>query len=611
MYMLKNIKIFLFFLIVVLILEFSGLYIYTFYVVSEPVGLPNLESNTFIYDRNGKKMGELQGTISRVPVPLGQIPEYVQNAFVSVEDERFYYHSGIDLRAIARAFYGNIQQGVIVQGGSTITQQVIKIYYLSSEKTYARKIREAMLALQFENTHDKSEILELYLNGIYLGEGAYGVQAASRIYFDKDVKDLTLSEGVILAGLARAPGHYNPYVNPRGLKGRRGVILDKMLAQGMLEWTAAEEARKAPMEFRKRDQPVKRSGQSYYIDHVVEEAVRLVGKEAVYGGGLRIRTSFEPTVQSMVDGVLSEESLQDDKIQYSLVLLDSKKGEIISMVGGRSYEATRGFNRATQLKRQPGSTLKPVAVYAPAFELGYRPESLVEDTSRSWSGYTPRNYDDESWGSITVERAVQWSRNIAAVWLLDRIGVDQGYFFTRKLGIKLDEGDRNLALALGGLTKGVSPLEMAGAYSCFANGGIYNPPHSITLIEDASGKVIYRPPNATPVMKEATASLMTEVLKTVVRAGIGTEAGVAGYEVAGKTGTTELPGNGQFKGIRGNKDAWFVGYVDRYTCAVWVGYDEKDMDQQHYLKAWGGTKSAEIFGRVMGRIMLSSMENPQ
>jgi len=186
--------------------------------------------------------------------------------------------------------------------------------------------------------------------------------------------------------------------------------------------------------------------------------------------------------------------------------------------------------------------------------------------------------------------------------------LDQGYFFTRKLGIKLDEGDRNLALALGGLTKGVSPLEMAGAYTCFANGGNYNPPHAITLIEDASGKVIYRPPNATPVMKETTASQMTEVLKTVVRAGIGTEAGVSGYEVAGKTGTTELPANGQFNGIKGNKDAWFVGYVDRYTCAVWVGYDEKDMDQQHYLKAWGGAKSAEIFGRVMSKVLLSPME---
>ncbi|MFZ5651897.1 MAG: transglycosylase domain-containing protein [Bacillota bacterium] len=603
----KYIKLFMLFLVIVLILEFSAIYIYSYYVVSQPEEPPALESNSFVYDRHGNITGELYGKVNRVPVPLEQIPVHVRNAFVAVEDERFYLHSGVDLKAILRAFYGNLRQGEIVQGGSTITQQVIKIYYLTSEKTYVRKIREAIMALQFEYSHDKSQILALYLNGIYLGEGTYGVQAASKYYFNKDVKDLTLSEAATLAGMARAPGHYNPYTHPRGVKGRRGVILDKMVAQGYADWKAAEEARQAPLELRDRNKNDKKAGESYYIDHVVDEAIRLVGKEAVFGGGLRIRTAYDPYVQSLVDSALAGEYFQDDRIQNALVLLDSEKGEIISMSGGRSYGATRGFNRATQMKRQPGSTLKPVAVYGPAFELGYRQDSMVEDMPRSWGGYSPRNYDDDFWGSITLERALQWSRNLPAVWLLDRIGIDPGYSFALKLGIKLDERDRHLALALGGLTRGVTPLEMAGAYACFANGGYYNPPRAITLIEDSSGKVVYRPPQPVPVMKPDTASMMTDALKSVVRGGIGTEAAVAGYEVAGKTGTTELPDSGQYKGIRGNKDAWFVGYVGRYTCAVWVGYDEKDMDLDHYLKTWGGTRAAQIFGRVMGRVILSGL----
>lgn len=599
----RHVKLFLLFLVIVLILQFSAIYIYSYYVVSKPEEPPALESNSFVYDRHGNITDELYGKINRVPVPLEQIPVYVRNAFVAVEDERFYQHSGVDLKAILRAFYGNLRQGEIVQGGSTITQQVIKIYYLTSEKTYARKMREALMALQFEYSHDKSQILALYLNGIYLGEGTYGVQAASNYYFNKNVKDLTLAEAATLAGMARAPGHYNPYTHPRGVKGRRGVILDKMVAQGYADWKAAEEAREAPLELRDRNKNGRKAGESFYLDHVVDEAIRLVGKEAVFGGGLRIRTAFDPEVQSLVESNLAQEHLQDEKVQNALVLLDSEKGEIITMSGGRSYEAARGFNRATQMKRQPGSTLKPVAVFGPAFELGYGIYSVVEDSPRSWGGYSPRNYDDEYWGSITVERALQWSRNLPAVWLLDRIGVDRGYSFALRLGIKLDERDRNLALALGGLTRGVTPLEMAGAYASFANGGYYIPPHTITQIEDSSGKVVYRPPQPVPVMKPGTAAMMTEALKAAVRGGIGVEAAVAGYEVAGKTGTTELPDSGQFKGVRGNKDAWFVGYVGGYTCAVWVGYDEKDMGPDHYLKTWGGTKAARIFGRVMGGVM--------
>lgn len=602
-------KIFLALLLIVLGVEFAALFIYTYTVVSQPVSYSDLDRNTFIYDRQGRQIADLHGKASRVPVSLDRVPGHVRNAFIAIEDERYFDHSGVDPRAIARAFFSNVREGEIVQGGSTITQQVVKMHFLSPEKTYARKYREAILSLQFENTHSKSGILEIYLNDIYLGEGAYGVQAASQKYFNKDVGDLSLAEGALLAGITRAPSHLDPFNNPSGALDRRNTVLDKMAELGMADSLSAQKARESPLALRDRP-PSGENFASYYIDHVIDEAVQLVGDHAVFGGGLKITTAYDPAVQSAVDRALAGEKFPDDLVQCGLVLLNSQTGEILSMVGGRSYEAVRGFNRATQLKRQPGSAMKPLAVYGPAFELGYSKDTIVEDTPRSWNGYAPHNYDGGSWGGITAQKAVQWSRNIAAVWLLDRIGVDRGYEFASRLGIKLDKDDRHLALALGGLTRGVSPLEMAGAYACFANGGNYSPPHAVTLIEDSGGRVIYEAPGPIPVMKESTAALMTDVLKSVVRGGTGRPAAVQGFEMAGKTGTTELPGDGRHKGAGGNKDAWFAGYVGHYTGALWVGYDEKDMGGRHYLKR-GGDMAAGIFGRVMASVLEEDGQFPE
>jgi 1A family penicillin-binding protein len=599
---LNGIKIFLLLLAAVLVLEFSALFYYSYSVVSQPVTYADLNRNSFIYDRSGRQLADLHGQASRVPVSLDRVPQHVQKAFIAIEDERFFDHAGVDPRAIARAFLGNVREGEIVQGGSTITQQVIKTHFLSPEKTYARKYREALLSLQFENTHSKSEILEIYLNDIYLGEGAYGVQAAAKNYFNKDVGELSLAEGALLAGITQAPSHFDPYDNPAGAVGRRNTVLDKMVKLGMADSAAAREAQGSPLALRDRDRPPGKASELFYIDHVIDEAVRLVGNEAVFGGGLKISTAYDPAVQWAVDRAVSREKFQDELVQCGLVLLDSQTGEILSLVGGRSYEAVRGFNRATQLRRQPGSAMKPLAVYGPAFEEGYGKDFIVEDSPRSWNGYTPRNYDGGYWGNITVERALRWSRNVAAVWLLDRIGIDRGYEFASRLGIRLEKEDKYLSLALGGLTRGVSPMEMAGAYACFANGGSYTPPHAVTLIEDHDGKVLYKAPGPVPVMKQSTAALMTEVLKSVVREGTGRPAAIKGFAVAGKTGTTELPGDRRRKAGGGNKDAWFVGYVGRYTGALWVGYDERDMDDRHYLTR-GGDMAAGIFGRVLDSVL--------
>ncbi|MFZ5597496.1 MAG: transglycosylase domain-containing protein [Bacillota bacterium] len=600
--MLKNIKIFLVILLVVLIIGFSAIFYYSYTVLSQPVGLLKMETNTVILDRRGSLMTELHGEKNRIPVSLDQVPENVRNAFIAIEDERFFSHSGVDLRAILRAFYDNTRKGEIVQGGSTITQQVIKMYYLSSERTYARKAKEAVLSMRFESSHDKKEILELYLNGIYLGEGAYGIQAASRTYFGKDASELTLAEGALLAGLTRAPSYYDPYLNPDAAQKRRNLVIDKMQELRLINSVDADRVRRAPLEL--KPAPIRDEGKkSFYIDNVIDEAINIVGREAVYQGGLKITTAYDPAMQSVMDRVIEGEDFQDDRVQCAVVLLDSEKGEILSLAGGRKYSTARGLNRATQMRRQPGSAIKPVAVYGPAFEMGYGEDSMVEDIQRDWAGYRPKNYDGQYWGRITIERAVQWSRNLAAVWLLDRIGVDRGYEFASRLGIKLEDSDRTLALALGGLTSGVTPLEMAGAYSAFASGGYYTPPHAITSIEDSSGKVIYRTPKPVLVMKPSTAARVTNVLKSVVSGGTARQSAVRGYEAAGKTGTTELPPAPTFKGLRGNKDAWFVGYVDKYTCSVWVGYDEKDMDRSHYLTTWGGWRSGIIFRKIMEGIL--------
>lgn len=598
-----RIKIFLKILAVILLLEFAVLYAYSYWVISEPPSLSSLDQNTLVYDRNGNELIQLQGRESRVPVALERVPLHVQKAFIAIEDERFYLHRGVDPRAILRALYRNIMKGEIVQGGSTITQQVIKTYYLTAERTYARKFREALLSLQYENNNNKDKILEMYLNGIYLGAGAYGVQEASRVYFGKDAGELSLTEGALLAGITRAPGEYDPYINPVSAMERRNTVISKMAALNLVDQAVAVEAIQSPLGIIDRRQSNNKLRHSFYVDHVIEEAISILGENAVYGRGLKIRTAFDPHMQSVADKVITEEKFPDDIIQGALVLLESKKGEIVSMVGGRNYQITRGFNRATHLRRQPGSAFKPISVYGPAFELGYRQDSIIQDSFRSYGGYIPRNSGGEYWGGIIVRKALQWSRNAAAVWLLNEIGVDQGYKFALRLGIKLDEEDRHLALALGGLNRGISPLDMAGAYSSFDNGGFYISPHAIIQIEDEKGEVIYRSPEPVQVMSPNTAQNITEVLKAVVSRGTGTMARVSGHEAAGKTGTTEIPDSGRLKGLKGNKDAWFVGYVGGYTCSVWVGYDERDMDRFHYLKMYGGDKPAVIFNRVMSDVL--------
>ncbi|OPY58423.1 MAG: Penicillin-binding protein 1F [Pelotomaculum sp. PtaU1.Bin035] len=555
-----------------------------------------------LYEENGNLLSEIHGEVNRTPVPLYIIPAYVQKAFIAIEDERFYSHSGVDLKAILRATVSYYKSGRITEGASTITQQVIKLYFLSPEQSLRRKVREAVLALEFERRYNKDIILELYLNRVYFGEGAYGIQSAAKVYYNKDSDALTPDEGALLAALVQAPSVYDPFINPEAALLRRNVVLEKMIQQNIISKDQGREAQQKPIDL-KSDVKIENQ-HSYFIDYIMEQAAMVVGDNQLFKGGLKIYTTLEPEIQKKAEIVFAQSDLfPSSGVEAALAMVDNSTGAVKALVGGRQYEANRGFNRATQLSRQPGSTFKPIAVYAPAFELGYGLDSIISDTPFKVGNYEPRNSDGGFYGPVTIRTAMQWSRNVAAVRLLNQIGVDEGYEMANKMGFELVEEDRCLPLALGGVTKGVSPLQMAGAYAAFANNGIYIKPYAIKHIEDSQGHVIYRHPGGIQIMKATTAEMMKSALRTVVDSGTGYRARIRGVEVAGKTGTTELPDTPVFRGLTGNKDAWFVGFAGRYTAAVWMGYDEKDMDRQHYLTSFGGNQPAEIFRQVIASVM--------
>ncbi|NLW06816.1 MAG: PBP1A family penicillin-binding protein [Clostridia bacterium] len=574
----------------------------------------NLAMTTFIYDKDGQLVEELHGEQNRVIVSLDQVPINLQNAVIAIEDERFRQHHGVDLKAILRAFWTNLRSGDIREGGSTITQQLAKNAFIENptEKKYSRKIQEALMAIQLERTYTKDEILENYLNIVYLGPGIYGVEAASHYYFGKSVSELDLAEAAMLAGIIQSPGTYSPFDKEKlpAAKKRQAQVLNNMVRLGFIEAEQAEAAKAQELEFHQasKTDAVKFP---YFIDTVIDEASTLLEKEGLsssllYQGGLRIYTTLDPRIQSEMERVYQDEKNfppgTDERIvESAMVVIDHRSGEVRGIVGGRNYTTRRGFNYATQSERQPGSTIKPLVVYGPALEQGYSPAYVLDDIPVSYPGnppYAPANYDHRYRGLISMREAIRWSVNIPAVKMLNIIGIDSGYEFGCRLGLPLQASDRNLSLALGGLTTGVSPLQMAAAYGAFANQGIYIEPHVVTKITDRNDRVLVEVrPNKKAVMSEQVAYIMTDMLTTVVNSGTGTNARL-NRPVAGKTGTTSLPDLPEYRGKNGSKDAWFVAYTPELVAAVWMGYDPTD--PKHYLRnAAGGGHPALIWKKVI------------
>lgn len=550
-----------------------------------------------VYDRNGNMMGELSVDRSE-PVDSDKIPDLVKKAFVATEDRRFYEHKGVDLWSIGRAAVKDVMARSLVEGGSTITQQLAKNIFLSRDKTFFRKATEMSIAMALENHKTKDEIITLYLNRIFFGQKAYGIKAASQRYFGvSNLEDLELWQIASLAAIPKGPSKYNPVSNPELSKQRRAVVLDLMFEQGYISAEERDEAKAVDYDY---TPPVKNESYLAFKDYVIKEAEEKYGltEDDLNRGGYKIYTTMDAQAQKAVEKAFDnddffEKSKDDQPVQASIVIMNHENGSLIALLGGRDYQR-KGFSRI-ESRRQPGSAFKPIVSYGPALESGkFNVNSQISNEKQCFGDYCPRNLHGYS-KTIDLTTALTKSENIPAVWLLNQVGVKTGVKYAEEMGIKMDKNDTNLAIALGGLTYGTNTMEMAGAFSVYANGGEYNEPYSIKLIKDHDGKDLfkYNPPKPKRVFSETTAYHMTQMLQNVVNDGTGRRAKID-RPLAGKTGTTQhgIPGLKSSK----NRDVWFVGYTPEWTAAIWEGYDNPD--KNHLLNGSSG-QAASLFSTIM------------
>jgi penicillin-binding protein 2A len=558
----------------------------------------NQSQSSIIYDKDGHEITKLHADENREYVEFSRIPDIVKKAFVDTEDARFYQHSGIDFLGIARAVYKDVRAGGAVEGASTITQQLAKNVYLNNTKSIWRKSQEALIAINLERNYSKDQILEFYLNEIYFGHGNYGVQAASKFYFGKDVSKLDLAEAATLAGLPKAPNTYSPVQNYEKSVERRKTVLSLMVSNGAITQQQADEAAKEKLNLVGKDTNKDESAQTF-IDYVLQEAEDKydITEDQLYRGGYQIYTTLDMQAQKAMANAFANPKLfpnsrSKDPVQAGMVIIDPHTGAIPAMMGGRDY-VTKGLNRALT-RRSVGSTFKPIAVYGPALENGWHVYDMIKDEKTTYpGGYTPSNWDgDAYWGQVNMVDALKRSKNAPAVWLLNEIGMDTSFKYLDRFGIPYDKSkDRKLGIALGDID--VSPFNMAKAYSAFANNGVIIEPHVIAKIKDSDGNVTDPKLGTTTVVSEKTANTMTSLLMGVVNDGTA-KAAQMNRPVAGKTGTTQMPGTS------GNRDAWFVGYTPEYVGAVWMGYDKSDTST-NYLRQ-GSEVPSKFFSVVMTQV---------
>lgn len=507
---------------------------------------------------------------NRLVVSMQRIPDLLAKAFVAAEDARFYEHPGVDIWSIFRALFHNIRAGAKAQGGSTITQQVTRSLLLSRKKVYSRKIKEAILAYRIDSVLSKDEILYIYLNQIYLGEGSYGVEAAARTYFAKSVKDLTLAQMAMLAGLPQAPSRYSPLKDLQVAKKRQAYVLNRMAEDGYITPEAAREAFAESLSLKYEREEFR--GIEYYLQQVSKYVAGKYGAKKLSAGGLTIYTCLDPEIQqSAGDAIrrgiasLSQQQKNGKNPQAAMVVMETATGKVRAVVGGTGFTRSQ-FDRAIQARRQPGSAFKPI-VYAAALEKGFRPDSVLLDEPLRLAGagrgktWEPQNFDNSYSGPTTLADGLIYSRNIIAVKLLQEVGIKNTVRMARSLGIH-SRLKADLTLALG--SSGISLLEMTGAYSAFANNGNYLPPIFVEKIIDRHGNILEEnSPTKARAMSEKTANQINSILQGVIRQGTGQKAQGLKKITAGKTGTTD-----------NNMDAWFIGYTRLFLAGVWIGHDK-------------------------------------
>ena len=528
--------------------------------------------DTVVYASNGRSvLAVLRGNESRVLVKTEDIAPIMRQAIVSVEDQRFYEHDGVDVRGIARALWQDVRQQSIVEGGSTITQQFVKNAYIRNEKTLARKVREAALAWQLEQVWEKDRILTAYLNTIYFGHGAYGIQQAARAYYKKSAKELGLADSALLAGIPADPTRYDPAVNPRSATFRRRHVLSMMLAQGKITQRQFERADKAPLPVPEDIRlPGTQGPAPYFVNYVKDELVAKYGAGRVFGGGLKVKTTIDLELQLKARAAIEKILPNPDGPAAALVAIDPQTGAVKAMFGGRNFRESQ-FNLAAQAKRQPGSAFKPIVLatamnegISPVTELVSKPVS-IDAGDRIWR---VTNYDKTYLGDVSLSRAMVSSDNTVYAQLTDLVGPKAIVKTSHQLGIRSRLAPY-FSIGLGSVA--VSPLEMARAYATIANEGrrvdgseFENRPRVVEEVARfRSSRVDVNAPVPKQVMDEGHAELLTDILENVVESGTGRRAAISGRDVAGKTGTTDNYG-----------DAWFVGYTPELVVAVWVGYSD-------------------------------------
>ncbi|GAA0612781.1 PBP1A family penicillin-binding protein [Virgibacillus siamensis] len=607
--------------LVVIVLTIMSVSIWIFSIIQDAPELSPEELQTpfssQIFDEDGEFVTTLFKEQNRIKVDIQEVPDKMKQAVTSIEDRRFYQHNGIDIRRILGAMVANIEKGWGSEGGSTITQQVVKRTILSPEKTLTRKIKEAYLAVQLEQKYSKNQILQMYLNNIYYGNGAYGLATASKTYFGiEDLSKLNVSQMALLAGLPNAPSYYDPFDYPKRAADRRNDVLNAMIVTGAITEKQAEQAESVPVKQligkqkkvnRNQNQPYKAFVDQVYHELVVER--KIVSDEQFYQGGLKIYTTLDVDVQKKVYRLLKSDKINypDKQFEAGIALIDTQTGAIRAVGGGRDFMAIGDTNYGAQEKNPPGSTFKPIIDYGPAIEyLNWSTAHTLVDEPYSYSDGTPiHEWDGEYWGEMTMRRALAWSRNIPALKTFQAVGGKKAGAFAGKLGIKLEKPVFESA-AIGGLSSGVTPLQLAGAYAAFGNGGIYHKPYTVTKIVFQNGKEKKMHHDSKRAMHDYTAYMITDMLKTVINTGTGTAAAIPGVPAAGKTGSTNIPEHLREKYNIGDGllDSWFAGYTTQYSAAIWTGYPKfKEGDSVHYIRYNGSDDIAkEIFRKLMGSL---------
>jgi 1A family penicillin-binding protein len=569
-----------------------------------PQNITQPSQSLTVYDRSGEVVCDLHGTEDRMSISIKELPDYVINAFLAAEDARFFEHSGVDVVRIFGALWQDVKFGYIKEGASTITQQLVKQMFLKTDQTVSRKVQEALMAVKMENVYSKNQIMEMYLNFIYFGNGAYGIQAASKAYFGIDAKDLSLAQASILAGVLKSTTNYAPHLHPDKSLYRRDTVLNNMYAFGFITQEALTKAKAEPLVI--VDNAKGQYPYGFYLDMVLGDAEDILGISSgdLLGGGYGIYTSLDQDMQATAQKLFEDpqyfppNAADGTPVQSALVILDNKTGEILSVIGGREHTAQRILNRALSSRRQPGSSIKPLIVYAPAIEnFGYTTTTCLLDEQESFDGFTPSNAGNTYHGWVTLRTALAHSYNLPAIKVLNAIGVQSGMDYCSRTGIPFSDDDEGLTLALGGLTSGVTPLELASAYTPFSNGGYRTVPSCIQKITDRKGNVVYQNvPKTYSVLSPETAYIMTSILETGATEGTSKKLYIEGLPIAAKTGTSS------YNQSEYNKDSWIVSYTPEITVCCWMGFDSTDDNHVLSPRDTGGNYPALIAKAMYGHI---------